>query len=845
MKINLARKALVVGIIILFLTAGIIPIIGSVRNNLNQRFESTEYTSFDPFKEGWFYQKKVTINHELVEEDLSNFPLLISIIDSDLANKAQNDGDDILFMDDTGYANRLFHEIEFFNHSSGELICWVNVTSLSSNEDTEFYMYYGNPGCDCQEEISNTWDSNFVLVQHLDETTGIHYDSSIYGNNGTCVNGTDQNAVGYIDGADSFDGSKNWINCGNNDSLYLPYAMTLEAWVNKGGDGFGKYLGIISRAQDTSTGKYNRYQLRYKPEDTVVHFFLGNDTDYTIITSDNDLVIGDWTHLVATWDGSNMQMFVDGVKQEDVGFFNDTTLVTSAVLEIGRYWDINFFEGIIDEVRISNINRDSSWIITEYTNQYNPSDFLTIGPEIKYLYEWQYRKKITIQHDMVEGDLSNFPILINTIDSDLASKAQSDGDDILFIDDSAYSLKLCHEIEKYDGSSGELICWVNISSVSSTEDTIFYMYYGNPNCNSQENPECVWDSSFVMVQHLDETSGTHYDSTVYSNDGTCVNGTDQNAAGPIDGADGFDGTNDWIDCGNDDSLNLPEEMTLEAWVNRSGDGIGKFPSIISRRGSSFNRYQLRYKPDEDVAQFFLGKTSNYTILSSDEDLALDVWYHLVATWNGTSMQMFVNGVKQSNVTNFTGSPNTNSATLELGRYTEASYFQGLVDEVRISDIHRDSDWIITEFNNQNDPTNFLIIGPEEGGENHPPTPPEIGGPPDGVVGVSYTYTFVSIDPDGDNVLYKIIWGDGTDEEWLGPYPSGEILSVDHTWTYQGTFLIYSKAKDTESAESEWSYKEVVIPRNRMVPHTMFFKWILDNFPIIYRILYLKLYRISI
>ena len=84
-----------------------------------------------------------------------------------------------------------------------------------------------------------------------------------------------------------------------------------------------------------------------------------------------------------------------------------------------------------------------------------------------------------------------------------------------------------------------------------------------------------------MVQHLDESSGTHYDSTIYGNDGTCINGTDQNAEGFIDGADGLDGTDDWIDCGNGESLDIENNITLEAWAKRTGDGSGTYIGIIS------------------------------------------------------------------------------------------------------------------------------------------------------------------------------------------------------------------------------------------------------------------------
>ena len=71
-------------------------------------------------------------------------------------------------------------------------------------------------------------------------------------------------------------------------------------------------------------------------------------------------------------------------------------------------------------------------------------------------------------------------------------------------------------------------------------------------------------------------------------------------------------SNDFVDCGNDDSLDVDDALTLEAWVKRSADGIGSFPAIISRaQDSSYNRYQLRYKPADEEAQFFLGDSGGY------------------------------------------------------------------------------------------------------------------------------------------------------------------------------------------------------------------------------------------
>jgi len=60
------------------------------------------------------------------------------------------------------------------------------------------------------------------------------------------------------------------------------------------------------------------------------------------------------------------------------------------------------------------------------------------------------------------------------------------------MDDTGIANKMYHEIEKYDGSSGELIAWVNADDISPNENTAFYIYYGNPSCSDQQLPEWVW-----------------------------------------------------------------------------------------------------------------------------------------------------------------------------------------------------------------------------------------------------------------------------------------------------------------------------------------------------------------
>ncbi|UCF12576.1 MAG: S8 family serine peptidase [Thermoplasmatales archaeon] len=94
----------------------------------------------------------------------------------------------------------------------------------------------------------------------------------------------------------------------------------------------------------------------------------------------------------------------------------------------------------------------------------------------------------------------------------------------------------------------------------------------------------------------------------------------------------------------------------------------------------------------------------------------------------------------------------------------------------------------------------LVASPAMSG----PYPPVIDGPDEGDVEKEYEFTIMTTDPSDEDVYYWIDWGDGTMEEWIGPYASGEIVTVSHTWTEKGTYFIKGKAKNTLNAEGAWS-----------------------------------------
>jgi biopolymer transport protein ExbB len=164
--------------------------------------------------------------------------------------------------------------------------------------------------------------------------------------------------------------------------------------------------------------------------------------------------------------------------------------------------------------------------------------------------DWHYRKQILIYHSQVNDDLYNFPVLISNTSFDFAKHAQLDGDDFVFTTD--YGLKLHHEIESYTHTSGELVAWINVPSVSSTEDTIIWLYYGNMNCDNQQNIHGTWNSEYKAVWHLDDnTRTTIKDSTSNNHPGTKkASNEPTEVKGFISKAQNFDGNNDYIKHGD-------------------------------------------------------------------------------------------------------------------------------------------------------------------------------------------------------------------------------------------------------------------------------------------------------
>jgi hypothetical protein len=354
-----------------------------------------------PFAAQWRYgfRKKLTIDNTRVTcgSDVSDFPVLISLVDPDLRTVADGgnvehpNGYDITFRDSTGQGT-LDSDVEAYTSDgvNGTLVAWVRVpTVAASAPDTDIFMYYGNPAVSCPVNTQNppgVWDTNYRGVWHLrEDPTGATpqvLDSTSNWNHGTS-NGTmtvaDQ-VAGQINGSLDFDGTDDYLDAGTDASLDMGAGdLTLEAWFNTTGVVAQRVVG-----KGSSGTAAKRYVLSLDTTDCGVGPIKGeldDDTTKQFICSAATYNDGTWHYAAVVRDGTNLRLYLDGT--EDPGSPIDITgygnIDSLRPFFIGALWaegasgPNSHLTGGIDEVRVSDTARTACWIETEHNNQSIPT----------------------------------------------------------------------------------------------------------------------------------------------------------------------------------------------------------------------------------------------------------------------------------------------------------------------------------------------------------------------------------------------------------------------------------------------------------------------------------------
>ena len=321
---------------------------------------------------GWHYRKKITIDESKIDEELTNFPLLVKLTSSNFDfSKSLENGFDIRFTSNDGISLLSF-ERERHNNVTSNAEYWVKAPSIASGANTELYIYYGKDDATDGADVSNVWDANFKAVWHMNQaSSGTVLDSTQ--NNTDSVANTLTTAEGKI-GSGYSNATTSYAGFGNVLSFERTSPFTLEAWVKT--TDTTNWICIMAK-QALGASNWRGYQF-FKTATNVLDFALLNTgTPSNKIESHSasaTISDGNWHYVAVAYSGDSdadtMSFNIDGETQTTIKDAETLTATTITTAEFrlfarlaGTYWT-----GSEDECRVSDIMRTNAWLKASFNS---------------------------------------------------------------------------------------------------------------------------------------------------------------------------------------------------------------------------------------------------------------------------------------------------------------------------------------------------------------------------------------------------------------------------------------------------------------------------------------------
>jgi hypothetical protein len=323
---------------------------------------------------------------------------------------------------------------------------------------------------------------------------------------------------------------------------------------------------------------------------------------------------------------------------------------------------------------------------------------------------WNFSEKIflntTVSGAGIENNVYNFPLLLRlSKDNFDFSKAMPSGEDVYFtkID----GTRIDFEIERWDPQAQLAEIWVKIDTVAgNTSKQYLIMFWGNSNSIVNSNPAAVFDTSdgFTAVWHLSQPNGkTISDATINGIHGEAVSTTTANGA--IGLAQSFDGISSHIQTPEtgDNKLNFPEKgsFSVSAWV-KTNILDSSYQGILYK--SNF-QYGLQIRPENNWEFFTFVENDGWE--NTNYTATAHTWHFLTGVRIGTQQYLYLDGTCVDSSISFVSSTLSKDTLthLEIGHCLNGGlepdrYFDGTIDEVRISRVATSPDWIKLCFMNQ-------------------------------------------------------------------------------------------------------------------------------------------------
>lgn len=617
-------------------------------------------------------------------------------------------GYDIRFTDSSGTAVLDF-QIESYDPINGELNVWVRIPQLTGGQDYYLDFQFGNSSIVSDNSSSNVWDGNYQGVWHLNDQFG---DATNNGNNG--INRGSSASTGQLGPGRSFDGSNDWIEVPHSSSLNITgNQITLQAWVKapipndddspflvKGpGMNQEQYMLGVDGTGSNSSGNPITANVNSRVTTNTGHY----RDDAAQIPDDA------WTHVVFVYDGnlsSNPRKLIYLNGQLAASHSASGNLISStSSLHIAKRLpgDNRYFEGDLDELRISDVVRSPDWIQTEFNNQSDPAAWYELIKKAE-VGDLRYTLEIDGNQLCGSGTYSNFVVLTDISDLNLRHESMGGyvsswrGWDFQFKDSSNELYNF--QIESYDPVNGRLIAWVEFPQLQAGQDYTYFLEFGGTDTTSDPSDSEIWSARYSAIYHFEDLE----DATGNNNDGS--NNGSVSGNGLIGSGRNFDGNNDYIQVNNSSSVDISgDQISISLWFN--ADNNSNDPAFVIK-GNSTNQEQYMLGIDNPTSS----NTLNHRVTTNtghyrDNQFAITNgrWYMVTFVYDANQgnprKRLYVDGQLVATA-NASGDLISTNAPMLIGRrvFGDNRFFDGSLDELRLYNEALGADEICAEYNNQ-------------------------------------------------------------------------------------------------------------------------------------------------
>jgi len=499
-----------------------------------------------------------------------------------------------------------------------------------------------------------------------------------------------------LTGAIDFDGVSDYIDLGDLAAVEGISEITYGAWIKPTDFGGGANTGRSIIAKHAYTGGFGdaSFYIYYRQGGTITpgqgyRFSAGISTSSSVsgITTDAFYTpLNEWVHVMFTWkSGETSKLYINGeIHEASSTAVSGTINNSTSSLRIGssNWGGEQKFKGSMDEVVIYN-RRLTGAEVKQAAFQRPQGD--ESGLVLAYNGEFPSSGKIRDlspngnNGTLVSMDESSFiagheTVLVSTAEN------RSVGDTI------AYAAG-------YDFDNDDMLTYYQIGNSSYDLDSTS----GSISLASGFSLDYEIDTTDTIIYRVVDQLGLSDTSSIVVN---VMNDTNERVYAGLGNAISLNGTSQYFNSVLQSDLNITNSFTIEAWVKPN---VGESDAILFGNGNLVTDKGFSIGLRAGIPSIVFNRSSsNWSTVSAQSNVVNGIWNHVAATYDGTNLKIYVNGVEEYDnpVSRWTDNTQEFKIGSEIVGHTSDSIYDkysGLLSELRVWNIVRDSNQIVNNY----------------------------------------------------------------------------------------------------------------------------------------------------